>query len=78
MKGHFYVCCLISFAFIAKTATLSEPIYFQGMCDASAAVALDNESFAVANDEDNPIRVFTAQKGGARSQQSSSAGIRAK
>src|SRR5688572_1390611 len=64
MKGKLWVCCLMSFALTAKTATLSEPIYFQGMCDASAAVALDTEFFAVANDEDNPIRVFAAQKGG--------------
>jgi hypothetical protein len=35
-----------------------------GMCDASAAVALDADHFAVANDEDNPIRVFRSETGG--------------
>jgi hypothetical protein len=33
------------------------------MCDASAAVALDGQHFAVANDEDNPIRVYRADEG---------------
>lgn len=65
MRGMFWVCGVMSLTITAGAANLSEPVYFQGMCDASAAVALDNESFAVANDEDNPIRVFTAQKGGA-------------
>ncbi len=34
------------------------------MCDASAAVALDSELFAVANDEDNAIRIYRADQGG--------------
>lgn len=33
------------------------------MCDASAAVALDGQHFAVANDEDNPIRIYRADEG---------------
>jgi len=40
--------------------TVSTQSLFYGMCDASAAVALDNELFAVANDEDNSIRVYRA------------------
>ena len=35
------------------------------MCDASAAVAINNELFAVANDEDNSLRIYNAEKGGA-------------
>ena len=35
-----------------------------GMCDASAAVALNNELFAVANDEDNSLRIYDAARGG--------------
>lgn len=31
---------------------------YKGMCDASAAVALDENTFIVANDEDNDLRVF--------------------
>ena len=33
------------------------------MCDASAAVALSSDHFAVADDEDNPIRVYRADEG---------------
>jgi len=38
--------------------------FYVGMCDASAAVALNNELFAVANDEDNSLRIYHATKGG--------------
>src|SRR5688572_26305433 len=38
--------------------------FYVGMCDASAAVALNNELFAVANDEDNSLRIYHAAKGG--------------
>lgn len=38
--------------------------FYVGMCDASAAVALNNELFAVANDEDNSLRIYHAGKGG--------------
>lgn len=31
---------------------------YHGMCDASAAVALDADNFVVANDEDNSLRIF--------------------
>ena len=45
-------------------AEVSTQSWFYGMCDASAAVALDNELFAVANDEDNSIRVYRAREPG--------------
>jgi hypothetical protein len=35
------------------------PTKYQGLCDASAAVALSPTRFVVANDEDNLLRVFT-------------------
>ena len=35
-----------------------------GMCDASAAIALDSETFAVANDEDNFIKIYRARTSG--------------
>src|SRR5262245_19250123 len=50
--------------FAAQAGRVTEPIYYFGMCDASAAVALDATHFAVANDEDNPIRVYRADEGG--------------
>jgi hypothetical protein len=42
----------------------TEPIVFVGMCDASAAVPLDGHTFAVADDEDNILRVYDVDKGG--------------
>jgi len=38
---------------------------FTGMCDASGAVALSGTLFAVADDEDNVLRVYDADRGGA-------------
>jgi hypothetical protein len=38
---------------------------FTGMCDASAAVPLDDNLFAVADVEDNVLRVYDAERGGA-------------
>jgi hypothetical protein len=46
-----------------QTASVTEPLFYFGMCDASAAVALDANHFAVVNDEDNPIRVYRADEG---------------
>jgi hypothetical protein len=46
---------------LAEKAT--EPTVFIGMCDASAAAALDGERFVVADDEDNVLRVYS-RKGG--------------
>jgi uncharacterized protein DUF3616 len=39
-------------------------VVFSGMCDASGAVPLDGRRFAVADDEDNVLRVYDAQSGG--------------
>ena len=36
----------------------------KGICDASGAVALDDNRFIVANDEDNVLRVYSANKSG--------------
>ncbi len=41
---------------------ISETKVYQGMCDASAAVALDENTFIVANDEDNDLRIFEKNK----------------
>ncbi len=40
-------------------------VVFLEMCDASGAVEIDDRLFAVANDEDNILRVYDADKGGA-------------
>jgi hypothetical protein len=39
-------------------AAASAPTVYSGMCDASAAVALGDTQFVVANDEDNVLRVY--------------------
>src|SRR3954470_5180846 len=39
-------------------------VEFQGMCDASGAVPLGGDRFAVADDEDNVLRVYDAGRGG--------------
>jgi hypothetical protein len=40
-------------------------VTFTGMCDASAAVELTGRLFAVADDEDNVIRTYDSERGGA-------------
>jgi hypothetical protein len=39
-------------------------VVFSGACDASGAVELSESSFVVADDEDNVLRVYDADKGG--------------
>jgi hypothetical protein len=47
--------------------TAEGEVLFSGMCDASAAVALSDRSVLVADDEDNVLRVYDAERGGAPS-----------
>ncbi|HEX6275372.1 MAG TPA: DUF3616 domain-containing protein [Polyangiaceae bacterium] len=42
-----------------------EAVTFTGMCDASAAVEISERIFAVADDEDNVIRTYDTERGGA-------------
>src|SRR5688572_8564925 len=39
-------------------------VSFEGACDASGAVPIDERHFAVADDEDNVLRVYDAVRGG--------------
>jgi hypothetical protein len=48
-----------------STGTRSGELSFTGMCDASGAVQLNETHFAVADDEDNVLRVYDAARGGA-------------
>lgn len=43
----------------------SQLVVFSGMCDASGAVPLSERLFAVADDEDNALRVYDVERGGA-------------
>jgi hypothetical protein len=54
---------LISLAFGLDSKSSPEEATFFGMCDASAAAAIDASHFVVADDEDNILRVY-ARKGG--------------
>lgn len=54
----------VALATAAHGASLSAPTTYRGMCDASAAVSLNADLFAVANDEDNILRVYHRQPGG--------------
>ncbi len=44
---------------------LGDTVTFIGMCDASGAVPLSLRTFMVADDEDNLLRVYDAERGGA-------------
>jgi len=44
--------------------TIGKQLQHYGICDASGAVALDNNRFIVANDEDNLLRVYSANDSG--------------
>ncbi len=44
--------------------TSGKELQHQGICDASGAVALDDNRFIVANDEDNLLRVYSADESG--------------
>ncbi len=51
----------------AAAGSVESPVIqvFCGMCDASAVVALDANLFAVADDEDNLLRIYDRQRPGA-------------
>jgi hypothetical protein len=44
--------------FAAGTTPAQTAVHYEGLCDASAAVALDARHFVVAGDEDNTLRIF--------------------
>jgi hypothetical protein len=56
------ILCLTAFA--ARSANLGEPLVFTGTCDASAASALSDDLFVVANDEDNLLRFYRVSRPG--------------
>jgi hypothetical protein len=44
--------------------SIEKELQHHGICDASGATALDDNSFIVANDEDNYLRVYSANQSG--------------
>ena len=60
-----FVSSLIAtLAIVAQGANLGEPLVFTGTCDASAASALSEDLFVVANDEDNILRFYRMSRPG--------------
>lgn len=55
-----FVILMAAKSFIAT----AEETMFYGSCDASAAVALDNNTFVVADDEDNILRIYSLKRPG--------------
>ncbi|SDF05044.1 DUF3616 domain-containing protein [Myxococcus virescens] len=51
-------------AVAAASVAGREVLRFEGMCDASGAVALGGSLFVVGDDEDNILRVYDARRGG--------------
>jgi hypothetical protein len=60
---HRILCSAFVLGFAAGFAIAEEPVNFQGMCDASAAAAIDAERFIVADDEENILRVYERSGG---------------
>jgi hypothetical protein len=54
----------VSPAAVGAGAVSSGALVFEGMCDASGAVALSGNLFVVGDDEDNILRVYDARRGG--------------
>jgi hypothetical protein len=54
------ICCGVVASSLVREPPIGEPEVYRGGCDASAAVALDNDRFVVADDEDkaNSLRVY--------------------
>jgi hypothetical protein len=50
---------------VASGTEARPSVVFEGMCDASGAVALGGGLFVVGSDEDNLLRVYDARRGGA-------------
>jgi len=68
VRKHILITILSAAVACGKAATaqlnLSTPTVYSGICDASAAVALDNRLFVAANDEDNRLRIYDRDSGG--------------
>jgi hypothetical protein len=58
------VSTLLGLLLVTAAAPAGRLVTFEGMCDASGAVAIDATRFAVADDEDNILRIYDAVAGG--------------
>ena len=58
LKATAFLIALVGIFYLMQRA-FATPACFSGMCDASAVVSLDNEFFAVADDEESIINVYS-------------------
>ncbi|MBU6400628.1 MAG: DUF3616 domain-containing protein [Verrucomicrobia bacterium] len=64
MRAVFAIVGLVAFQTAAATPRVSVPLIYRGICDASGAVPVGTNFFAVADDEVNQIRVYRRDQGG--------------
>src|SRR5438874_13373243 len=65
LRALYVVALAISFSATAgERFRLDGPTHYSGMCDASGAVAISSNLFAVASDEDNVLRVYRSDEPG--------------
>ena len=63
-KGLFLLAGCAALSAPAATAAPATVLEHAGMCDASAAIAIGNDHFVVANDEDNLLRLYSNSQSG--------------
>src|SRR4030095_7064440 len=65
LMSHRWLSCIVALFAGTMPSTADEATIFTGCCDASAAVAVDDQHFVVADDEDKILRVYRREGGGA-------------
>ncbi|MGA9525195.1 MAG: DUF3616 domain-containing protein [Myxococcaceae bacterium] len=64
MHRTLFVLAAVTWAGCTTVRAPTGTVVFQGMCDASGAVVLDDGRFAVADDEENLLRIYDSRRGG--------------
>src|SRR6187402_2722625 len=59
-----WACLLVLCSSAAGQEISTSTTRFTGICDASAAVHIKDDLVAIADDEDNSIRIYSAVRGG--------------
>ena len=58
------VLALLPLGALAAKGTITRPLLYYGACNASGSVAVDTNLFLVADDENNTLRLYRADRGG--------------
>lgn len=64
MRSVFVAACLVCASCSSAAPVAGRRVVFEGTCDASGAVPIDARHFALADDEDNSLRIYDAERGG--------------